>query len=188
MATEEFENLASDAAHRSEGLRMEFLGGKAVVKAVPDGLHSEIILWLQQICMQSRPGMGLYGDRGLAVENYRSGRARPDGTLAPIGHFVRSGEWADPDGVLMVVEVTSFDRDTTQRDRVEKPRAYAESGIPVYLLVDRDTREVTVHSRPEQGAYALRLTVPFGKTVPLPEPVGFELDTQQLLSWATEEE
>jgi Uma2 family endonuclease len=131
--------------------------------------------------------MGLYGDRGLAVESYRSGRARPDGALAPVGHFVRSGEWADPDGVLMVVEVTFSDRDTTQRDRVEKPRAYAESGIPVYLLVDRDTREVTVHSRPEEGAYGLRLTVPFGKTVPLPEPVGFELDTQQLLSWATEE-
>jgi hypothetical protein len=53
MATEEFENLASDAAHRSEGLRLEFLGGKVVVKAVPDGLHSEIILWLQQVCMQS---------------------------------------------------------------------------------------------------------------------------------------
>jgi hypothetical protein len=29
---------------------------------------------------------------------------------------------------------------------VEKPRAYAETGIPVHLLIDRGTHEVKVHS------------------------------------------
>ncbi|SER50058.1 Putative restriction endonuclease [Streptomyces qinglanensis] len=48
------------------------------------------------------------------------------------------GEWADPAGVLMTVEVTSYDSDTDRRDRQEKPAAYAAAGIPVCLLVDRD--------------------------------------------------
>ncbi|WUH95882.1 Uma2 family endonuclease [Streptomyces sp. NBC_00433] len=185
MLPETFEELAFVAEREDEGLRLEFLGGKLGVKAAPDGLHSEIILWLQRICMQQSPDLGLHSDRGLVVETYRKGRARPDGTLAPIGHFVGAGEWAEPDGVLMTVEVTSFDSDTTQRDRVDKPRAYAEAGIPVFLLIDRDAGEITVHSEPGNGAYQMRVTVPFGKAVSLPAPVGIELDTAQLLTWAT---
>ncbi|MFC0493558.1 hypothetical protein ACFFKE_00920 [Streptomyces mutabilis] len=51
----------------------------------------------------------------------------------------------------MVVEVTSYDSDTDRRDRVDKPRARAETGIPVYLLIERDTCEV--RSRPDGGRY-----------------------------------
>lgn len=179
MQPETFELLAAEAAREDEGLRLEFLGGKMGAKAVPDGVHSEIIMWLQELCMQ-QPHW-LYAGVGLKVETYRKGRAIPDGVLAPKGHFIGAGEWADADGVLMAVEVTSWDRDTDQRDRVEKPRAYAESGIPVYLLVDRDRRQVTVFSEPAGGVYREGHIVAFGKSVRLPEPVGIELDTQRLL-------
>ncbi|WP_436840135.1 Uma2 family endonuclease [Streptomyces abikoensis] len=188
MLTEQFESLAKAAMREAEGLRLEFIDGKMGVKAVPDGLHSEIVMWLQQVCMQHQPQLGLYGDRGLRIETYRKGRARPDGTLAPVGHFVRAGEWAEPDGVLMTVEVTSHDHDTNQRDRVEKPRAYAESGIPVYLLVDRDADEVTVYSEPAKGAYQERHTVTLGKSIELPAPVGFTLDTEPLKAWSAARE
>jgi Uma2 family endonuclease len=97
-------------------------------------------------CMQSRPELDLHIEQGLRVEAYRSGHARPDGVLAPIAHFAGQGEWADPRGALMAVEVTSYDPDTDRRDRVEKPAACAEAGIPVYLLIDRDTCETVVHS------------------------------------------
>lgn len=188
MLTEQFEALAQAAIREAEGLRLEFIGGKMGVKAVPDGLHSEIVMWLQQLCMQHHPQLGLYGDRGLKIETYRKGRARPDGTLAPTGHFVRAGEWAEPDGVLMTVEVTSHHYDTNQRDRVEKPRAYAESGIPVYLLIDRDADEVTVYSEPVEGAYQERHTAAFGKSVELPGPVRFTLDTEPLKAWSAARE
>ncbi|SHL21708.1 Uma2 family endonuclease [Actinacidiphila paucisporea] len=181
----EFERLASVAARESEGLRLELIGGKLGVKAVPDGLHTAMTMWLVQQCMQRKPQWIVHVGLGLKVETYRHGRAIPDGTLAPIGHFVGAGEWAEPDGVLMTLEVTSFDRDTTQRDRIDKPRAYAEAGIPVFLLIDRDTREITVHSEPGNGVYEKKVTVPFGKTVILPAPVDIELDTAQLLTWAT---
>ncbi|MFD5553880.1 Uma2 family endonuclease [Streptomyces sp. NPDC127068] len=182
---EKFEQLARLGDRVDEALRLEFINGRIGEKAVPDGAHGRIIVWLMQLCSQTLPGAWLFGEQGIRVESYRSGNARPDGVLAPIEHFVNQGEWASADGVLMVVEVTSSDSDTTNRDRVEKPRAYAETGIPVYLLIDRGTHEVKVHSLPDGVRYESVLTVPFGKTVPLPDPVGFDLDTEPLTHWVS---
>ncbi len=181
MLAEEFERIAL-AAER-EGIRMEFLHGRIGVKAVPDGDHDEIIRWVMKQCMQQRPDLWLYPERGLQVETYRKGHAKPDGVLAPDGGFAGEGEWARADRVVMAVEVTSYDTDTDRRDRDEKPRAYAETGIPVYLLIDRDTFEVLVYSEPEDGVYVSLIRRPFGKTVALPDPVGISLETEAFKSW-----
>ncbi|RPK62474.1 hypothetical protein EES43_13720 [Streptomyces sp. ADI96-02] len=178
-----FEDLARHAVRAEEALRLEFVNGRMGVKALPDGDHGRIIAWLTQICVKSDPSRWLFGEQGLRVESYRRGNARPVASLAPLDLFVGQGEWAGPDGVLMVVEATSYDEDTDRRDRIEKPRAYAETGIPVYLLIDRDTCEVKVHSHPDGVRYEQVVTVPYGKTVTLPDPVGIELDTEPLKNW-----
>ncbi|KOG28173.1 hypothetical protein ADK34_13970 [Streptomyces viridochromogenes] len=183
LTQEGFEELARLGERVDESLRLEFIDGKIGERALPDGDHGRIIEWLTRLCIQSDPGWWLYPDQGLRVEKYRKGNARPDGCLAPSDTFVGQGEWASADGVLMVVEVTSGGSGTGGRDRVEKPRAYAETGIPVYLLVDRTTCEVKVHSQPDGERYEMVATVPFGKTVTLPEPVGMELDTEPLKNW-----
>lgn len=183
LTQDEFEELSRHAIRTNEALRLEFVSGKMGVKARPDGDHGRIIAWLTQICIQSMQGMWLFPDQGLRIETYRKGNARPDGALALLDQFVGQGEWASADGVLMAVEVTSGDADTDQRDRVEKPRAYAETGIPVYLLIDRDTCEVKVHSHPDGVRYEQVVTVPFGKSVTLPDPVGIELETEPLKNW-----
>ncbi|MEV8531095.1 Uma2 family endonuclease [Streptomyces sp. NPDC051211] len=183
MLTEEFESLARIGAREIEGLRLEFIDGKLGVKAVPDGDHDRIVLWLSRVCMQHRPELWLHVERGLKVQEYRSGRARPDASMAPDDAFVGQGEWADPAPVLMVVEVTSYDSDTDGRDRNEKPRAYAQTGIPVYLLVDRDSCEVTVYSEPNGRRYQNARTVPFGQDVELPEPVGITFQSEPLKDW-----
>ncbi|MDJ1135521.1 Uma2 family endonuclease [Streptomyces iconiensis] len=176
MRVEEFEAVAAGSP---ETVTLEFLGGRIGVKKGPDGDHDEIIKWLMKRCMQHRPDLWLYPERGLIVEAYRKGRARPDGALAPDGHFSGHGEWAESDGVLMTVEVTSYDPDTDRRDRWEKPAAYAAAGIPVYLLVDREAGTVTVHSAPDPGRELYRdtHTVRFGEEVELPAPVGFVIGT-----------
>lgn len=184
LSQEDFEEIARAAARTNESVRLEFLDGKIREKAVPDGYHGRIIEWLTKVCLQARPELWLYGDQGLHVEAYRRGNARPDGCLARSGAFEGAGEWASTEDVEMVVEVTSRDRDTNQRDRVDKPAAYAAAAIPVYLLVDRGNQTVKVHSEPEGGRYAKVNEVAFGKSVSLPEPVGFELDTAPLLGWA----
>ncbi|MET7514615.1 Uma2 family endonuclease [Streptomyces sp. NPDC005480] len=183
LSQEDFEELARHAIRTNEALRLEFIDGKLGVKAVPDGDHARIIAWLSRLCIQANADWWLYPEQGLRVETYRKGNARPDGILVPIDAFVGQGEWSTTDGVLMVVEVTSRDADTDRRDRVEKPRAYAESEIPVYLLIDRDSCEVKVHSQPDGVRYEQVVTVPFGKTVALPDPVGIDLDTEPLKDW-----
>lgn len=181
MSVDEFEELARRAP---EMVRLEFIYGKVQVKPVPDGNHGEIVMWLLEQCMQQRPDLRLYPEQGLKVEAYRKGRARPDGSLAPRENFVGQGEWAEPDGVLMTVEVTSRDTDTNKRDRVEKPDGYAAAGIPLYLLVDRDARSLTVHAEPKNGEYRSTRTYDFGDAVELPAPVGITLETEKLKDYA----
>jgi Uma2 family endonuclease len=179
MSGAEFEELA---AHAPETVTLEFIHGKVGVKAVPDGDHGAIVMWLLRRCMQSRPELDLHIEQGLRVESYRSGHARPDGVLAPIAHFAGQGEWADPDGVLMTVEITSYDPDTDRRDRVEKPAAYAAAGVPVYLLIDRDSCETVVHSEPEGGKYRSTRSYDFGAELVIPG-LGIALETEILKSY-----
>ncbi|GGQ74778.1 Uma2 family endonuclease [Kitasatospora griseola] len=181
MRAEDFERIALAAGR--EDVRMEFLHGRIGVKAAADGGHAEVIRWVTGQCLQQRPDLWLYAGRGLRVETGREGRARADGVLAPDGSFAGQGEWAAPDRVVMVVEVTSYESDTDRRDRDEKPRAYAETDIPVHLLIDRDSCEVLVHSEPEDGQYVSLVRRPFGKTVALPDPVGISLDTEPFKAW-----
>ncbi|MDX2528581.1 Uma2 family endonuclease [Streptomyces europaeiscabiei] len=177
MSVEEFEELER---HAPETVRLEFINGRVQVKPVTEGNHDQIIAWLQRLCMQHRPELWLYGDRGMKVESYREGRARPDGLLAPFGFPTGHGNWSDAGGVLMAVEVTSYDSDTHQRDRVEKPDGYAAAGIPVYLLIDRDDCSVVVFNQPENGRYRHEEKLAFGATIKLPEPVNITLDTEPL--------
>ncbi|MET7616008.1 Uma2 family endonuclease [Streptomyces sp. NPDC005408] len=181
MAVEEFEELARRAP---EFVRLEFINGKVQVMPGPDGVHGAIVMWLIKRCMQQRPELSLYPEQGLKVEACRRGRARPDGCLAPEENFVGQGEWAEPGGVLMAVEVTSRDADTDRRDRVEKPDGYPAAGIPVCLLVDREACSVTVRAEPEGGSYRRITTRPFGAVVELPDPVGITLETQKLKDYA----
>ncbi|MDH6608429.1 Uma2 family endonuclease [Streptomyces sp. SAI-208] len=182
MSVEEFERIAAFAAKETDdAVRFEFINGRIGVKKVADGDHNTIVMWLNKRCMSARPDLDLYQGQGLRVEKYREGRARPDAVLVPEGHFAGHGEWADPSGVLLVLDVTSHDSDTDQRDRQEKPVAYGAAGIPLYMLIDRDACTVTLYGDPDAGVgYRSSRKEPFGAGVLLPEPLGIELDTEKL--------
>ncbi|MFE1546560.1 Uma2 family endonuclease [Streptomyces sp. NPDC058718] len=124
--------------------------------------------------------IGVYSGIGLRVPpggpgERVDGRVAPDLTLALRGSFRNKVVWQTPDPVLLVTEVTSAF--TAHRDRVQKARSYARAGIPVYLLIDRETDEVVVHSEPSGDDYAHKSVHKLGKPVPLPAPLGFTLDT-----------
>jgi Uma2 family endonuclease len=177
----EFEALARAADRETEGVRLELIGGRLGVKTVPDGNHDWIVNWLLVLVMSLGRNLFLHQGRGLEVGSYRNGRARPDGVLAPMDAFIGAGEWASTDPVLMAVEVTSRDHDTNQRDRIDKPAAYAQADIPIYLLVDRDCEEVVVHAEPDGTRYQVVHRYAFGHAVTLPEPVATTLDTTPLV-------
>ncbi|MFG3294587.1 Uma2 family endonuclease [Streptomyces sp. NPDC048179] len=181
LDVEEFEELAAAAP---ETVRLEYVDGKVVVKAMPDGNHREIFIWLQEQCMQHRPDLRVYGESGVKAEAYRKGRARTDGAVARKGHFKGHGEWSASEGILMAVEITSHDRDTDRRDRIDKPVGYAAVDIPVYLLIDRDNDTVVVYSEPKDGRYQQIASHPWGTPVELPDPLAFTLDTEELKDYA----
>ncbi|WP_280427355.1 Uma2 family endonuclease [Nocardia brasiliensis] len=183
MSTEAFEELARVAYRVADGLRLEFVGGKSSAKPVPDGTRGCIVAWLIRSCVEGRPELWLSATAGLAVGSDGEGRVRPDGVLADADAFVAQGEWADPAPVLMVADVTSHD---AEADRRGKSRAYAEAGIPVYLLIDRHACEVAAHSEPAAGKYTRVRKVVFGAELPLPAPVGITLDTEPLQRWSSD--
>ncbi|HEY8981532.1 MAG TPA: Uma2 family endonuclease [Streptomyces sp.] len=181
LTVEDFEELERRAP---ETVRLEYVNGKVEVKAVPDGDHREIFMWLLRQCLLQRPDLNLVPESGMKAEKYRKGRARTDGTLVPVGRFRGDGEWSEPNGSLMAVEITSHDRDTDRRDRIDKPVGYAGAAIPVYLLIDRDNNTVVVFSEPKDGRYQQSVSYPWGATVPLPAPVSITLDTEPLKTFA----
>ncbi|GAA1091752.1 Uma2 family endonuclease [Nocardiopsis metallicus] len=180
VTVQQFEPIALVAEH--EDVKLEFVNGRIWAEGGTDGGHNSILTWLFRQFMAHRTDLDLIQGQGLKIDTYRNGRARPDGVLAPVGHFDGKGEWADPKGVLAVIEVTSWDADTHARDRVEKPAAYAATEIPVYLLVDRDMNSVVVHSRPERGEYQDRSRHVYGDEVGIPG-TGITLDTDGLKKW-----
>ncbi|MCT7351563.1 Uma2 family endonuclease [Streptomyces sp. 15-116A] len=181
LSVEDFEELERRAP---ETVRLEYVNGKLEVKAMPDGNHRSIYMWLVRQFLLHRPDLDLTPESGLKAEAYRKGRARTDAALAPTDHFVGHGEWSETDGILLALEITSHDRDTNQRDRIDKPIGYAEADIPVYLLVDRDNCTVVVYSEPKDGRYQQIDTHPWGATVELPAPVNITLDTEPLKKYA----
>jgi hypothetical protein len=78
-----------------------------------------------------------------------------------------------------VAEVVS--PSSRRRDRVAKPRAYAQGGVPRYLLIDQlaDPATVTLFSDPAQTSYGACDRA--GRALRLPEPFGIALDTRRLL-------
>ncbi|GAA2084182.1 hypothetical protein GCM10009801_45110 [Streptomyces albiaxialis] len=167
MRVEDFEEIASRAP---ETVTLEFLDGRITEKAAPDGNRSTILAWLTRRFLRARPELWLQSAPRVKVGGLRRARARPDGALTPAKSLVEQGPWADPDSVLLVAEVTSYDADTDKQDRVEKPRAYAEALIPVYLLIDRDAGEVIVHSEPDGVRTSAWRVSRSGRTSSCPTP------------------
>ncbi|WP_327362153.1 Uma2 family endonuclease [Streptomyces sp. NBC_01296] len=102
----------------------------------------------------------------------------PDIAVVP-GRLARGSGALAPDQTLLIVEVTS--QATAETDRVVKRRRYAEYGAPLYLLVDRLDKTVTLFAGPGRLGYTeVYGPHPFGETVPLPTPFGIDLDTSRL--------
>ncbi|MEV4252811.1 Uma2 family endonuclease [Spirillospora sp. NPDC049652] len=165
-----------------EGFRAELIEGEVVVSPAPASRHEKCLSRLsRQVARESATPMDFSGNKGLALQS--GGRctknyAIPDGVFAPLDLdlFDSEDNWISPDGVALVVEVTSGRAD---HDRKVKRHCYAKAALPHYLLVDRQRQSVTLFSEPDEQRqdYRAATRVPFGKSLPLPEVFGFELET-----------
>lgn len=85
------------------------------------------------------------------------------------------------ENLAMVVEVTSpASPKTVDNDRGIKPRQYAKGGIPCYLLIDQaDGSWALFVLNGDWPGYQIHSTGQYGVPIKLPEPFGFELQTDQ---------
>jgi Uma2 family endonuclease len=162
------------------GWRVELIEGDIHVTPPADGEHEEFVSELSAQAYERRRDRRLrnYTGVGLNVPGAsETGHVVPDMVIAPKGTFDDNEEWHEPAGVILVAEVTSTS--TAERDREKKIHGYARAGIPVYLLIDREEGEVTVYSDPSGDDYTKAPKHKLGLAVPLPSPLGFELDTAE---------
>ncbi|MFD9215618.1 Uma2 family endonuclease [Streptomyces sp. NPDC059544] len=102
----------------------------------------------------------------------------PDLAVVPLD-AAKGGGALLPDQTLLVVEVTS--ESNAETDRVVKRRRYAEYGAPLYLLVDRMERSVTLCAEPGRLGYTrVDGPHPFGTPLHLPAPFDLDLRTEDL--------
>ncbi|GII78137.1 hypothetical protein Sru01_31190 [Sphaerisporangium rufum] len=98
-----------------------------------------------------------------------------------------------PHHIDLVVEVTSFSTAAddhepgARRLNPTKWNGYAYTGIPYYLLIDRDPRlaRATLYCEPDvrAGTYRTLDRWAFGETIRLPQPFGFEIPTAKWAPW-----
>lgn len=178
VSVEQAFELFSAAA--PEGWRVELIEGEICVTPPANGEHEEIVSEVNhQVGRKVRDdSLRNFTGIGLTVPgSSATGHVVPDLVIAPKGSFGDQEEWHEPSPILLVAEVTSDS--TAAHDREKKIRGYARAGIPVYLLIDREEWQVTVYSEPSGDEYAKGAQHKMGLAVPLPAPLGFDLDTAE---------
>ncbi|MFI0407445.1 Uma2 family endonuclease [Actinomadura sp. 3N508] len=167
-----------------KGLHGELIDGEIFITGVPARCHehclSEIVTQIVRGSAGTFQPVFRAGLRVPGIEGFPENHVTPDAMLAAAERRAFHGDdpWMSPDGLSMVVEVTDAQ---PERDREAKRYGYARAGIPLYLLVDRQEKKVTLFSGPEEDDYRRAERVRFGKTILLPAPFEVEVDTSSLL-------
>ncbi|WP_226967324.1 Uma2 family endonuclease [Streptomyces phaeolivaceus] len=168
------------SAAAPEGWRVELIEGEICVTPPANGEHEEIVSEVNHQVGRKAGDASLRNYTGIGLDvpgASETGHVIPDLVIAPKGSFGDQGEWHDPSAALLVAEVTSDS--TAVKDRDRKIHGYARANIPVYLLIDREEGQVIVYSEPSGDEYTKGAQHKMGLVVPLPAPLGFELDTAE---------
>jgi Uma2 family endonuclease len=159
-----------DSLELPPGYKAELIEGDIVVTPPPnmdhEGYFAELSYHFNIHGWRVSDGLGLVTPLGRFI---------PDLTVARKEYFAKDGPegWQDPDGVALVVEITSSN---PTQDRDPKRRGYAAAKIPLYLLIDRKAKVAVLFSEPDHGDYAVMTRRPIGDPIPLPEPFSFTLE------------
>lgn len=162
-----------------EGYRAEISEGAILMSPPPGGKHNVIADVVHWVLRSHAPtGVGVFQTVAIEIDGIEKLYV-PDAIAAPVA-AIRDDGTVLPQDTLIAAEITSPGRANV--DRQEKLQAYAQGGMPMYLLIDRvrpSGPAVTLYSDPAGGSYQHVVQVPFGESVRLPEPFDVDLDTSQ---------
>jgi len=164
------------------GHRVELLDGQLVVSPTASRWHSSAVYSLTEALIDKTRSRGweLHTNLTVHVAATRE-RLIPDLMVAPKDAPGFGDNELLGDGILLVAEVVS--PHSQRRDRVAKPRVYAQARVPLYLLIDQltDPATVTLFSDPSEDSYRTCEAATAGQPLRLPEPFGISLNTRRLL-------
>jgi Uma2 family endonuclease len=167
-----------DTGHR----KAEIIEGHLVVSPMPVIWHERVCQWLLLSFLEACTANDWFPDTAGEIQLPPTGDlVEPDYMILRDASTLPGLESLRPlDRVLLAAEVISAS--SVRVDREVKPRACALAGIPLYLLVDRFTKPVTIslHSGPGPNGYAKVKTVTAGKKLRLPAPFDLTLDRTSL--------
>jgi len=168
-----------DVAEKIEaatGLRVQIMGGKLVMSPTPRGKHAGVVRRLRQQLDPVMPaGLGIYEMSSIALPDDPDDYVTPDLIVLPT-EWEEDDDWlADPADTVLAVEVIS--QSEKSREIRDKADWYAVARVPVLLVIDPRKGVWSLHTSPDSGAYRDVLPGKFGESVPLPEPLGIEVDT-----------
>ncbi|MEV7020772.1 Uma2 family endonuclease [Kitasatospora sp. NPDC093558] len=177
-----------------EILRVEVISGEFVVTPYPSVGHAVTVSDVQEAvfraefakpCSRWRMAQAVGLDLAEIGDGYVPDLVAMTSEVESAIMTEAKDRYIRPDEISLVAEVTApF---SAQNDRHAKWNGYARTGIPYYLLVDRDPRQpgVTLFGEPNkaEGTYEVLGEWKFGEVVRLPKPFDFEISTEGWNPW-----
>jgi Uma2 family endonuclease len=175
-APEGFEDLLRIAEELDvPGYKAELIRGRIVMSPWSQIRYMSPMLYLCEVLGAHAPdGHVANTARFLYAFPYASRAYGPDLYVVDRAAFRGPCRHVNGAALSLVAELTSVS--TRDADWDEKLKVYGRQ-VPVYLLLDMQSEKVTMFWDPSDEGYQSHTTVPFGKTLSVPEPFGFELDT-----------
>ncbi|NYI03235.1 Uma2 family endonuclease [Allostreptomyces psammosilenae] len=156
-----------------EGVHVEFLNGEIVMMASATAIHNRTLVLLGG---QFSADFDAMATQGVRFSDFLD-RPEPDLLVTAAGAVPGNPNEVPAEYALLVVEIVS--PENQRRDLVDKRKIYARGGIPCYLIVNPIVGRCTLLTLPDPAGrrYRASLEVDYGGKVPLPEPLGFDVDT-----------
>ncbi|MEU3985531.1 Uma2 family endonuclease [Streptomyces sp. NPDC026672] len=147
-----------------EGFRVEIVGGSVFMTPQRD-THWEIIFEIAQ-ALRNKLGRGtkVFSDVRIDFPGHENGFCPDVAMLRESAKKDDTGHWRYED-VEFVAEVIS--KGTAANDYGPKKTAYAEAGVPLYIVADPYQGRCFVYTDPKDGDYENRSVEDFGTDVDL---------------------
>ncbi|MQA97985.1 MAG: hypothetical protein GEV11_26485 [Streptosporangiales bacterium] len=160
---------------------VELINGRLIVSPTASRRHGRLTERLGDVFFEikRRNGWEVHTNLGVYCAVTRD-RMVPDLMVLPREAPDHDTSHAVGHGALLVAEVVSPGSAAADRDL--KPRAYAQAGVPMFLLIDpvADKPVVTLMTEPGGTRYGTLTVATQSETLRLPEPFDLTLDLAEL--------
>ncbi|OAH13342.1 Uma2 family endonuclease [Streptomyces jeddahensis] len=173
----------AEKVEEATGLRVQVVGGELVMSLPPRGKHAGVVARLRRQLDKALPEeLSAYEMSSIALPDDADDYVTPDLIVLPTEW--EDDDWlADPVDVALAVEVISAPEKS--KDIRDKADWYAVSHVANLLVIDPRKGTWALHTHPRSGSYRDVLPGKFGESVPLPPPLGFEVETARFPLYGT---